>query len=281
MISVEKKKEELKRKIREESSASLNQFKTDNNINYCFTCGGKGFPDKKCPECGMEANSKSFNLDRKPEEAQRLFVEAKNVLIPQNYMGISWDKDILLQTHPEDANSPSFIHMTKQLEKIHEIFATGILPNKSAIIISPPQTSKVTWAYSCMQNAIMHKFKVAPMFDSQEVKRLITLAAERPLQKVLNMTYEEYIESDVVFVTITKTTYREEAYQVIEELLDKRSRRGLPTFFISRYSLETMSKRDWNNSFDYIKDYNNTENSLKYPVIINNWKKEKGYSYGV
>ena len=59
---------------------------------------------------------------------------------------------------------------------------------------------------------------------------------------------------------------------IIEDLLDKRSRKGLPTFFVSRYSLETMSKRDWGRSFDAIKssalDVNEVDNPLKYPVVI-------------
>ena len=34
-------------------------------MSHCFTCGGKGFLDKVCPECGREPNQVSLNLDKK------------------------------------------------------------------------------------------------------------------------------------------------------------------------------------------------------------------------
>lgn len=234
-------------------------------FKHCIECGGHGFKDKPCPLCGREARNKTFKLE------QSVIVEsAKTLDIPNSYRGVCWHKDILINSHLEFKNDLTFIKFSNQLEKIHNMFADGKIINKSAIIIAPPQFSKVTFSYSCMQHALANGMSVAPLFDSQEVKRLITLAAEKPIKNYL-MDYDEYINKDVCFITITKTSYREEAYQIIQEILDKRSRRNLPTFFISRYSLETMSKRDWNASFKYIKDYNNTENSIKYPAIISYW----------
>ena len=127
----------------------------------------------------------------------------------------------------------------------------------------------------------MHGFIVAPLLDSLEVKRLLVLAAERPQEIVLGIPYEEYVNADVVFITITKTTYRNSAYQIIQEMLDKRSRKGLPTFFLSRYNMATLSAWDSSKSFDYVKDYNNTENSLKYPAIINCWVRDDRATKGV
>lgn len=239
---------------------------------HCYTCGGHGFRDKECPECHRKPMN--MNLDKEPEVAKQLVVTAKNALIPQQYVGVTWSADIIRHTHADRGNDKLFDRCVNQMEKIHSYFVEGKIINKSVILVAPPQHSKITWAYSCMQFALMHGLKVAPMLDTQEVKRLITLAAERPLDNSLGITYEEYVNSDIVFITVTKTTYRNGAYQIIQEMLDKRSRRGLPTFFVSRYNIATLSQWDSSKSFKYIVDENNTENSLKYPVIINYWVRE-------
>lgn len=245
---------------------------------HCYTCGGHGLKGRECPECGLKPNS--MNLDKKPEEAKQLVVMAEKCLIPREYMGVEWNEERLRNTHKERANDQLFLRFVAQLDKIHNIFASGRIPNKSAILIAPPQHSKMVFAYSCMQNALMYGFKVAPLLDSQEVKRLITLASERPQEIVLGIPYEEYVGADVVFITITKTTYRNGAYQIIQEMLDKRSRKGLPTFFLSRYNMATLGAWDSSKTFGYLMDYNNTENSLKYPAVINCWCREKGATKG-
>lgn len=245
---------------------------------HCFTCGGHGFLDKECPECGLKPHS--MNLDRKPEEAKQLVVASKKCKIPAEYMGLEWSKERLCRAHLDREHDQLFQRYASQLEKIHDIFVAGRIPSKSAIIVAPPQHSKVIFAYSCMQFALMNGLSVAPLFDSQEVKRLLVLAAERPTESVLGIGYDEYVESDIVFITITKTTYRNGAYQVIQEMLDKRSRKGLPTFFISRYNIATLSAWDSSKSFGYIVDRNNTENSLKYPAIINYWIREPNATKG-
>ena len=236
---------------------------------HCFTCGGHGFTDKACPECGRQPHS--FNLEFDSVKAEKVVSAASSICVPTAYQGIVWSIDRLKNTHQEQLNDKLFERYCSQLDKIHTIFSTGVIPNKSAIIVAPAQHSKMTWAYSCMQFALLNGLKVAPLLDTLEVKRLIVLAAERPKQIYLGISFEDYINSDVVFITVTKTSYREEAYMVIEDVLDKRARRGLPTFFISRYSLATMSKRDYSGSFELIQDFNNTENSLKYPSIIQYW----------
>lgn len=253
---------------------------TDNNkIEYCYTCGGHGFRDKDCPECGRKAHS--LNLTKNKPLAQKLVTAVGELRIPNQYTGITWSYENLLDTHQELENNQMFVRWAKQLEKIHAFFEQGILPPRSALIIAPPQMSKVTFAYSCMQFAIAHELKVAPMLDSMEVKRLLVLAAERPTTRVCGVDYEEYINSDIVFITITKTTYREEAYAVIQEVLDKRSRRGLPTFFISRYDMKTLAKRDWEDTFTEIQDFRGTENPFKYPAIISFWSPKQTSTKGV
>lgn len=247
---------------------SINKNKEINAIarlekSHCYTCGGHGFKDKICPECGLDIRKIKIN-----SVTQNVAVISKTLDIPLDYRGLTWSYEQLMDMCQMHCKNPVFQKWAKQLEKIHTFFAKGVIPTKSAIIIAPPATGKVTWAYSCMQLAAANGLCVAPLLDTQEVKRLIVLAAERPNQRVCNTTYEEYINSDVMFITVTKTPYREEAYSVIEEVLDKRSRRGLPTYFISRYNMKTMSKRDWEGNFTYVQDSNPNRNMIKYPVIL-------------
>lgn len=232
----------------------------------CYKCGNHGFKDKECPVCGLKPNN--LNLAGRVTAANTLMSTAKKIRVPDQYIGITWHKNSLMDTHSNLADNQLFIQYCTQLELLHQYFVNGKIPTKSGLIIAPPQFSKVTFAYSCMQFAIDNGLKVAPLLDTQEVKRLITLAAEKPGYYYDGLSYEDYIFSDIMFITVTKTRYYEEAYQIIQEMLDKRSRKGLPTFFISRYSLDTLGAMDKTGNYQYIKDWNDCENSLKYPVIV-------------
>ena len=157
---------------------------------------------------------------------------------------------------------------TEQLEKINGVFAGGQVPAKSAIIIAPAGYSKMVFAYSCMQHAATAGFSVAPILDTVELKRFLTLAGDNPQYKLYNkLTYEDYIMSDVLFVTVTKLPAHEWAYQSVEEILDRRTRKGLSTFVISRFSLAEISKKDYSNQFSAIALAMSAD-SMKYPAVI-------------
>lgn len=242
-------------------------------MSHCFTCGGKGFLDKVCPECGREPNQVSLNLDKK--DTTDFVKKINGIMIPNKYHGVLWNKETLeldnaskLSKYNETGYTDLlFERYTNQLEKINTIFAEGRLPHKSAIIIAPAGYSKITFAYSCMQRALDAGFTVAPLLDTCEVKRALILACENVRYRINNfMTYEEYIMSDVMFVTVTKLYNHTEAYQIIEELLDRRSRKGLSTFILSRFSLAEMSKADKTDSFKAVEKINTDD--MKYPAII-------------
>ena len=243
-------------------------------MSHCFTCGGQGFPDKICPECGREPKNESLNLD-KMENTSDFVKKINDTMIPSKYHGVFWKKEAL-----ELANSSKlskynetgyydrlFQRYTAQLDKINAIYAEGRIPHKSAIIIAPAGYSKVTFAYSCMQRALQAGFTVAPLLDTCEVKRALILACENVRYKINGvLSYEDYIMSDVMFVTVTKLYTHTEAYQIIEELLDRRSRKGLSTFIISRFSLNEMANSDRTGSFKAIEKV--CTDCLKYPAII-------------
>lgn len=234
---------------------------------HCFRCGGNGFQDKACPSCGMEPRNKSMNYQFKKDTQQ--FIEKVDVFgVPDSYRGIVWDSEVLRHDKPELENDYSFQHFVEQLDKINGVFTKGLLSPKSAIIIAPAGFSKMVFAYSCMQRALDSGFSVAPFLDTVELKRMLFLAAEIPLRKLYGkISFDEYVMSDVCFVTVTKLPQREWAYETIQEIMDLRSRKGLSTIILSRFCLSEICKRDASNSFEALSAVD-VEDTYKYPVVI-------------
>lgn len=240
---------------------------------YCFTCGGFGFEDKVCPECGHEPLNKTLDLD-KVKNVSEFVKKIDNTEIPAKYHGIFWSREVLerdnqdkLSQGANGASDKLFTWYCDQLQLINDVFANNRIPHKSAIIIAPAGYSKITFAYSCMQRALNAGFTVAPLLDTCEVKRALILACENPRYQINKyLSYEDYIYADVMFITVTKLYVKNEAYQVIEEILDRRSRKGLSTFILSRASLEDMSARDVKGDFKAIK--RDGLDDCKYPAII-------------
>ena len=245
-------------------------------MEHCFTCGGLGFPDKVCPECGREPKNKSLNLDRMPD-TKEFVKKVEGVAIPAAYHGIVWDAEILKKNNPDKVaaysdsstkNDQYFLHFVDQLQKINNIFAAGEIPHRSAIICAPAGYSKMIFAYSCMQRALTAGFKVAPLLDSNEVKRVLILAGENPWYKINKyLDYDDYIFSDVLFLTITKLYNYVDAYSIIQEIFDRRSRKGLSTFVMSRHSIDDLAKNDKSGNFRVLKDKDSVDH-YKYPAII-------------
>ena len=243
-------------------------------MEHCFTCGNKGFPDKICPECGREPTRSSLNLDRHPN-VENFIRKTSWSMIPAKYQGIFWNREILEREYSAKLSKYNelgyddklFIKYLDQLEKINNIFVEKLLPQKSAFIIAPAGYSKMTFAYSCMQRALDAGFSVAPLLDTVELKRVLVLASENVHYKIDGrISYDDYIMADICFVTVTKLYTRTEAYQVIQELLDRRSRRGLCTFVLSRFSLNEIAKEDKRHSFEVVKRI--SDDSYKYPAIV-------------
>lgn len=145
---------------------------------YCFTCGGFGFEDKVCPECGHEPLNKTLDLD-KVKNVSEFVKKIDNTEIPAKYHGIFWSREILERDNQDklshDANGASdklFTWYCDQLQIINDVFANNRIPHKSAIIIAPAGYSKITFAYSCMQRALNAGFTVAPLPTVYKLKSL-------------------------------------------------------------------------------------------------------------
>lgn len=234
---------------------------------WCFTCGNAGFADRVCPSCGRKPSSASFNFEER-EDTQEFAEKIDAFGVPGNYRGICWSKEALMKYKTDLQSDYNFVRFAEQLEKIHSVFARGMISPKSAIIIAPADFSKMTFAYSCMQHALDHNLSVAPLLDTLELKRLLVLAAENPNYKMFKkISYDEYIMCDVCFITVTKLKQREYAYETIQEVIDRRTRKGLGTFIISRYDLSEISRRDYGSSFEAITS-STSQDTYKYPAVV-------------
>ena len=234
---------------------------------WCFTCGNVGFVDKACPTCGRRPKIGSFNFEHR-EDSQEFVSKIDAFGVPDNYRGICWSKEQLMHYKSNLAEDYNFLKYAEQLEKVHGIFASGMVSPKSAIIIAPASFSKMTFAFSCMQYALDAGMSVAPLLDTIELKRLLVLAAENPSYRLFGkITYDAYIMSDVCFVTVTKLKQREYAFETIQEIIDRRTRKGLGTIILSRFGLSEISRRDYGSQFEAITSPIVSDN-YKYPAII-------------
>lgn len=231
----------------------------------CYECGNKGKPGG-CPRCGRDSDKLVVPIAKKPKEI--LIRDFQNLLIPDQYIGNVWSKQILLDNHPELADDRNFINFANRLEKLHNRYASGEVPMKSAYICAPSKMSKSILAYSCMQFARTAKITVAPILDTIDVKRLVMLSADNPKYKLYGIDYDKYIQSTVMFVSVTKTEKFAEALPIVRDLIVKRSRLGLPTLVISNYTLKEISQKSFDSDYNSLIDNSAISNDLKYPVII-------------
>lgn len=241
--------------------------------------------DKICPECGHAPAGSDSKLSQMSSFSQvkantetTLVEEGSAEIVQPAYKGIFWNRRILENDNTEKLpekfdiadryNDRLFVRFLDQLTKIDGIFKEGGIPNKSVYIIAPPGYSKTVFAYSCMQHALANGYSVAPLIDTIELKRLLVLASEKLDYKLYGrFSYDDYMSSDVVFVTVTHTYYRYDAYSVLDELINRRARLGLATFVLSRYSLKTLYKWDKLGSLDSLKN-SSSKDGRKYPSVV-------------
>ena len=122
--------------------------------------------------------------------------------------------------------------------------------------------------YSCIQHALDAGFTVAPVLDTNDVKRLLVLGADRPTYKLFNqIDYDTYLMAEVCFVTVTKLPQHEYCYPIINELITKRARSGLATIVLSDYHVKELCRKDTSNQFEILDSIHNGD-WFKYPAII-------------
>ena len=228
----------------------------------CLTCRGLGLPEG-CPSCGKTS---TFNESPEVPVTEE---DLDLMCIPKYYQDQIWSKQTFLDTH-KDAASPVLLEKyATTLDRIFSIFKSGSIPNKSFFVIAQRGMAKMTWAYSCMQEALKHGHSVMPIIDNTQFKRLNIISSDRISSKFLkNMKYtiDDYLAADVVFMTVDPDNFQS-SYRTIDSLLSKRARLGLPTFVLSRYTIAQMSLLDYEGTFKSVVSKQQQDRN-KYVVVI-------------
>lgn len=228
----------------------------------CLTCRDKGMLGG-CPSCG-----KTAQFSTEPREVSDEVLDA--VAIPEFYKGNKWSGQTLIDTHGDVTARAKLEQYAKMLTRIHDIFSSGSIPNKSFMVVSSPGSGKLTWAYSCMQEALKHGHSVVPIIDNTQFKRLSIISSDRMTSKFLKTQQygiEDYLTADVMFMTIDPDNFQT-AYRTVSSVLNKRTRAGKPTFIISRYSLEQISLMDYTQQFTKDIQAKQQQDRNKYLVLI-------------
>ena len=228
---------------------------------FCYRCRGEGEVGG-CKDCGTDKVKEIVEIET--EEIDRL-------IIPKWYVKREWNKDIVIRDNPKYRHDPKFNRLVEQMDRAHQTFKEGRNVGISGIFVAPRKFSKMTWAYSCLQLAQANGLKTVPIMDTQQIKRFITINEQRPLavkDEDFGCSYEEFIMADIVIMTVTKSYYYRDASQVIDLVLDMRSRYGKPTIVISRFNMKEITEFDRKGLFNSLIDVEGRENGMRYPAII-------------
>lgn len=222
-------------------------------MEVCHACGGRG-KEGGCPRCGK--TPKEFVLDRLEVAV------IDDSIIPESYRGRLWTK-------PDPTDNQVFNDFDSHIDEFLNRFLSGEIPNFSVFISSPPKYGKVLLAYSCMQTMLTRKHTVCPLFSTSDWRRLYKVSQMNPMYKLYGKyTWDSLVLYDTVFVRIDHSDDHFDCVPLMKDLLDTRSSFGLPTFFISDYSLQSLTPR-WNkDSVSFIYNNRPDRDYLRYPVIL-------------
>lgn len=213
-------------------------------MSICFNCSDRGMEDG-CPICGKLPQIMSVVVDK--------VVYQQLDFIPQGYQA-PWDPSILVKDHLEYENNPDFKKYVETLDKLVNTIKSGRLPKQSAIIMSSPGMAKTFLAYTCLSLAASHGFKVGPLIDNAEYRRINNISVDPYLTKQFLdanpklPTIDTIINSDLQFMYIDPTCWRD-AYRDLQSILYKRDRQGKPTIFLSCNTLNQIAATDWKKEF--------------------------------
>lgn len=182
-------------------------------IDYCTDCGNTGWLEPGVPcKCG-KANKNVYN-------------ESDNLSIPEQYRNIIFNGNRV--------NKDVGDGYTYYLEGLFNDIVSGKPMNINIFIGSPPKHSKTIFAYSCLVKLYKCGKKVFPLFDTGEIKRIMSdleNGKKCPLLDGLDVNITALLDSPYLFVKVTDELSFD-TYNTMVVLLDRRTRRGGNTIFL-------------------------------------------------
>lgn len=234
----------------------------------CYTCRDKGTKEG-CVKCGT--------VSALPEDKLKDTLTAEEyskLYIPEYYKGKLYNPATLHESYPSLATNEKFKHYTSQLGKLVQFYKEGKVPPKSIIINSSVGMAKQVLAYTCMQLAHQHGMTIFPLMDTMQLRRLLyknthnMYTRDHTTPDDFQFTLEELITADVVFMSVEHEFSRGNAHETIVQVMDMRARYNKPTVVLTEYSINDISRTDFNKRFN--KRFNRTgrEDPYRYPILI-------------
>lgn len=260
-INIDDSLKELNKEIMDVGSekylAELYKTMLEKNPNAkCPTCGGAPMKGKTCPTCG--SGSKSVDLTQMEETPVEVMEE---LFIPSKYRQDKFVISKLKSSHENLIGNKSFEQYTKLLDSVLGRINNGVLEKASLYISAPSGFGKETFAYTALQLAKSRGLTVFPYLDLMEVSRLISAydngKMQDPIVKDIKFTDTDLYRSEVCILKVPHNNVSMNNYKVLLQVIDRRSRRGLPTILLSRYKFNYFTALDYSEETKGILSYNN------------------------
>ncbi len=236
------------------------------NYNFkCVFCRDLGKPDG-CPKCGKIKEK----VDIRPEEMNIDYREISKNLVPTFYLDNKWNDSNLREDYQDYIGDPHFERYLSQLNDVYNHLKNGGIVKNSVLVTSPMGYGKTTWVYNCILELKKHGYNVAPLINTNELKCMMQLHHEQPTwqNRHKDFTYGEYINSDVLFLSVSKGDDYVYAPKTIIEILDTRSQLSLPTIIISNWSEFKLCKADATGMFKRLISTGSRRDNCKYLTTV-------------
>lgn len=191
-------------------------------MTYCPKCGNIGILPNGEP-CGCKLNE------------DYLFSGLVCMDIPEQYQGVSFNPSLI----PSDMGDAYRNFMGATYESI----VSMKMKYKNMVICSPPSCSKTMLAYCTIQTLFRKGIETFPMYDVNEIKRIMTDMDFNRKQTYDVKDPEKLLTAPYLFAKIPALLTLD-TYDTIATLIDRRVRRGNSTIFIFNGTWESLTYMD-------------------------------------
>ena len=159
--------------------------------------------------------------------------------IPEQYRGVVFNPKFL----PADLGD-SYV---KYMSDLYDNVCNMHIRTMNIALCAPPVHGKTTLAYACIQQLFKKGYKVFPLFDILEIKRIMSdIDFNRRSVYELDNPMNLYL-SEILFVKIPQMLTTD-VYDSIALLLDRRVRRSNGTIFLFNDTWENLVRQDYKNT---------------------------------
>ena len=198
---------------------------------YCYDRGvrvekGKAMKCEHCLGVPKEAVEELSDAD--------VSVRLLELNIPEYYRGREFDIKVLKTDENLDMALRRDVLMDSYIHSLERVYAEILLGKKldnSVLVMAPQGYGKNHFVYACQEELVRRGFSVNEYVDTYDL-----------VQRVRSGDLGDVLTVDVCFIKMSTAFLSKQDTQVVKLILDKRSRRGLPTVVTSRFNMGYLSE---------------------------------------